>query len=384
MLLTTARQRRLLAFLLLALFLIYWIPFSNAFPGWVPLQFSSYRIFQATTIAMWAIVALGLNILTGYNGQISLGHGAFVALGGYTSAILIFDHNWPFWATIPIAGLLTGAIGFLVGLPALRLTGPYLAIATLALALSTPQILQKYEGLTHGSQGINIDSPTPPGALNDILNDTQYLYFLALLVAFIMAIVAWNIVRSRVGRAFVAIRDSEIAAQSMGVNLAIYKSIAFAYSAALMGLAGALFAHKIAYLAPDIFNILLSIQFLLLVIVGGLGSLHGAVFGAIFVALLPPLIAILRDSIPASMNDAAVAMNIKLIAIIGEGIGNFLKKPGVEAGIFGLILVLVILLEPLGMYGRWVKIRVFFSTFPMYRGATFKRQKSYMRSERLR
>src|SRR4030042_870443 len=143
-------QRRLLAFLLLAFFLVYWIPFSGALPEWVPLQFGSFRVYQASKIAMWAVVALGLNLLTGYNGQISLGHGAFVAVGGYTSAILIFDHNWPFWATIPIAGILTGAIGFPGGLPALRLTGPYLAIATLALALSTPQILQQYEGLTHG------------------------------------------------------------------------------------------------------------------------------------------------------------------------------------------------------------------------------------------
>ena len=193
-----------------------------------------------------------------------------------------------------------------------------------------------------------------------------------------------NLLRSPTGRAWIAIRDSEIAAQSMGVNLAIYKSIAFAYSAGLMGLTGALFAHKIAYLAPDIFPILLSIQFLLLVIVGGLGSLHGAVFGAIFVALLPPAIAILRDSIPDSMAGFAAATHIAVIGQIGAAIGTFLAKPGVEAGIFGLILVLVILLEPLGMYGRCVKIRVFFSTFPMYRGATFKRQKSYMRSERLR
>jgi branched-chain amino acid transport system permease protein len=168
------------------------------------------------------------------------------------------------------------------------------------------------------------------------------------------------------------------------VNLAIYKSMAFAYSAGLMGLAGVLFAHKIAFLAPDIFTILLSIQVLLLVIVGGLGSLHGAVFGAIFVALMPPVIAILRDSIPASFHDLSAASGITPLAWLGDAIGNFLKKPGVEAGIFGLILVLVILLEPLGMYGRWVKIRLFFSTFPMYKHATFKRQRTYMKSERLR
>jgi len=145
-----------------------------------------------------------------------------------------------------------------------------------------------------------------------------------------------------------------------------------------------LFAHKIAYLAPDIFSILFSIQMLLLVVVGGLGSLQGAVFGAIFVALLPPIIAILRDSIPANMVGMASATGIGLIGTVGRGIGDFLKKPGVEAGIFGLILVLVILVEPAGMYGRWTKIRHFFSTFPMYKRDSFKRQKTYMRSERLR
>ena len=158
----------------------------------------------------------------------------------------------------------------------------------------------------------------------------------------------------------------------------------FEHATLLQNLLLARHAHKIAYLAPDIFTILLSIQFLLLVIVGGLGSLHGAVFGAIFVALLPPVIAILRDSIPDSMAEAASSTGIAAIGIVGELIGNFLKKPGVEAGIFGLILVLVILLEPLGMYGRWMKIRLFFSTFPMYKRDSFKRQKSYMKTERLR
>jgi branched-chain amino acid transport system permease protein len=200
-------------------------------------------------------------------------------------------------------------------------------------------------------------------------------------------VVLWltrNLLRAPTGRAWIAIRDSEIAAQSMGVNLSIYKSIAFAYSAAVMGLAGALFAHKIAFLAPDIFTILLSIQFLLLVIVGGLGSLHGAILGAIFVALLPPLIAILRDSIPETMGELARSTGLVPLGMLGNAVGDFLRKPGVEAGIFGLILVLVILLEPLGMYGRWLKIKLFFSTFPMYKASTFKRQKSYMRSERLR
>jgi branched-chain amino acid transport system permease protein len=271
--------------------------------------------------------------------------------------------------------------GVVVGLPALRMTGIYLAIATLAFAVIIQEVFSRWESVTHGFAGMAVDKPVIFGVPFD---DERSFYYLCL---FFLVLTLWltrNLLRAPTGRAWIAIRDSEIAAQSMGVNLAIYKTMAFAYSAALMGLAGALFAHKIAYLAPDIFTILLSIQFLLLVIVGGLGSLHGAVFGAIFVALLPPLIAILRDSIPDSMADAAHATGIGAIGVLGEAIGNFLKKPGVEAGIFGLILVLVILLEPLGIYGRWVKIRIFFSTFPMYKAATFKRQKSYMRSERLR
>jgi branched-chain amino acid transport system permease protein len=336
MLRTTAAQRRLLAFVLLAFFLIYWIPFSNAFPGWVPLQFGSYRIFQATTIAMWAIVALGLNILTGYNGQISLGHGAFVALGGYTSAILMFDHNWPFWATIPIAGLLTGAVGFLVGVPALRLTGPYLAIATLALALSTPQILQKYDGLTHGSQGINVNTPSPPGVLDgDLahwlnLNETQYLYFLALLAAFIMTIVAWNIVRSRVGRAFVAIRDSEIAAQAMGISVPRFKTMAFAISAFFAGICGGVYVQVIGFVSPRSFDVLQSINYLTTIVVGGLASILGSILGAAVFVLVPEVQSLLeRLHLPASGQAPDVLYGASLILVMifmPYGFAGFIRR----------------------------------------------------------
>ena len=346
----------------------------------LPLLMSDYYIGEATWVFIYAICGVSLMALVGYTGLVSLGHAAFLGIGAYAHAYFL-KHDVPWVVSVSLAVALTTASGIVVGLPALRMTGIYLTIATLAFGVIIQEVFSRWESVTHGFAGMPVDKPTIFGVP---FHDEWSFYYLCL---FFLVVVLWmtrNLLRSPTGRAWIAIRDSEIAAQSMGANLAIYKSIAFAYSAALMGLAGALFAHKIAYLAPDIFNILLSIQFLLLVIVGGLGSLHGAVFGAIFVALLPPLIAILRDSIPATMNDAAQATSIRLLAIIGEGIGNFLKKPGVEAGIFGLILVLVILLEPLGMYGRWVKIRVFFSTFPMYRGATFKRQKSYMRSERLR
>lgn len=342
MLRTAAGQRKLIAFLLLAFFLVYWIPFSNAFPGWVPLQFGSYRIYQATTIAMWAIVALGLNLLTGYNGQISLGHGAFVALGGYTSAILMFDHGWPFWATIPVAGLLTGAVGFLVGVPALRLTGPYLAIATLALALATPQILQKYDGLTHGSQGINVHSPTPPDQidlpfgldlplnLDGFLTETQYLYFLALLAATIMAIVAWNIVRSRIGRAFVAIRDSEIAAQAMGISVARFKTMAFAISAFFAGVCGGVYVQVVGFVSPRSFDVLQSINYLTTIVVGGLASILGSILGAAVFVLVPEIQALLGNlHLPASDQAPDVVYGASLILVMifmPYGVAGFIRR----------------------------------------------------------
>ena len=346
----------------------------------LPFVIDEYYVGETSWVFIYALCGLSLMVLVGYTGLVSLGHAAFLGIGAYAHAYFL-QQGLPWIAAMVLAVLITTAAGFVVGLPALRMTGIYLAIATLAFAVIIQEVFTRWESVTHGFAGMPVDKPVIFGVTFD---DDRSFYYLCL---FFLVVALWltrNLLRSPTGRAWIAIRDSEIAAQSMGVNLAIYKSIAFAYSAGLMGLAGALFAHKIAYLAPDIFTILLSIQFLLLVIVGGLGSLHGAVFGAIFVALLPPLIAILRDSIPDSLASFATASGITPIGSLGAAIGAFLAKPGVEAGIFGLILVLVILLEPLGMYGRWLKIKLFFSTFPMYKRATFKRQKSYMRSERLR
>ena len=346
----------------------------------LPFLMDEYYVGETTWVFIYAVCGVSLMVLVGYTGLVSLGHAAFLGIGAYAHAYFI-QHGAPWIVAMALAVSITTACGLIVGLPALRMTGIYLAIATLAFAVIIQEVFSRWESVTHGFAGMKVDRPVIFGV--EFADDRSFYY----LCLFFLVVVLWltrNLLRSPTGRAWIAIRDSEIAAQSMGVNLAIYNSMAFAYSAALMGLAGALFAHKIAYLAPDIFSILLSIQFLLLVIVGGLGSLHGAVFGAIFVALLPPAIAILRDSIPNNMADFAATTHIAAIGQLGAGIGAFLSKPGVEAGIFGLILVLVILLEPLGMYGRWVKIRIFFSTFPMYKAATFKRQKTYMRSERLR
>ena len=346
----------------------------------LPFVMDDYYVGESTWVFIYGICGVSLMVLVGYTGLVSLGHAAFLGIGAYAHAFFIM-HGAPWIVAMVLAVVITTACGLIVGLPALRMTGIYLAIATLAFSVIIQEVFSRWESVTHGFAGMKVDKPVIFGVG---FNDERSFYYLCL---FFLVIVLWltrNLLRAPTGRAWIAIRDSEIAAQSMGVNLAIYKSMAFAYSAAVMGLAGALFAHKIAFLAPDIFTILLSIQFLLLVIVGGLGSLHGAIFGAVFVALLPPVIAILRDSIPDSMNQLARDTGVAPLGMLGNAVGEFLRKPGVEAGIFGLILVLVILLEPLGMYGRWLKLKLFFSTFPMYKASTFKRQKSYMRSERLR
>ncbi len=346
----------------------------------LPFVVSTYYAGEIAWVFIYGLCGVSLMVLVGYTGLVSLGHAAFLGIGAYAHAYFL-QQGLPWIPSVVLAILITTACGLIVGLPALRMTGIYLAIATLAFSIIIQEIFNRWESVTHGFAGMPV---APPVILGVSFADEREFYFLCLFFLLVALWLTRNLLRAPTGRAWIAIRDSEIAAQSMGVNLAIYKSMAFAYSAGLMGLAGALFAHKIAYLAPDIFTILLSIQFLLLVIVGGLGSLHGAVFGAIFVALLPPAIAILRDGIPGTLSDWSASTGIGLFQIVGDALGNFLKKPGVEAGIFGLILVLVILLEPLGIYGRWLKIRLFFSTFPMYKAATFKRQKSYMRSERLR
>jgi branched-chain amino acid transport system permease protein len=346
----------------------------------LPSLLSRYYIGEITWVFIYGICGVSLMVLVGYTGLISLGHAAFLGIGAYAHAYLL-QHGLPWAASIAIAVLITTACGVIVGLPALRMAGIYLGIATLAFAVIIQEVFTRWESVTGGFAGMAVDKPIIFGIR---FNDEASFYYLCAVLLALTILLTKNLLRSPTGRAWIAIRDSEIAAQSMGVHLPFYKSVAFAYSAALMGLAGALFAHKIAYLAPDIFSILFSIQMLLLVIVGGLGSLQGAVFGAIFVALLPPTIAILRDSIPTNMVSIASATGIGLIGTMGRGVGEFLKKPGVEAGIFGLILVLVILVEPSGMYGRWTKIKLFFSTFPMYKRDSFKRQKTYARSERLR
>ena len=257
----------------------------------LPFVVSNYRTFQFTMVIIYAIALLGLNILTGFNGQISLGHGAFYAIGAYVAAVLMDKYNVPYWACVPLAGAVCLVAGFLFGLPALRLEGIYLALATFALGVALPQLLKykHFEAWTGGVQGIVLAKPDPPIAsvFGLQLNADRWLYFFALFVAIAMFILGWNLLRGRVGRALIAIRDQPIAASTMGINSAIYKSLAFGVSAMYTGVAGALGAIAVAFVAPDSFTIFLSITLVVGIVVGGLASISGALYGAMFVQFVP-------------------------------------------------------------------------------------------------
>jgi branched-chain amino acid transport system permease protein len=305
---------------------LYNWPFFSSF-------LSPFRTFQATRFGLWLIILMGLNLLTGYSGQISLGHAALVAVGAYVAAVLMnqgfVGHDVPVAVAVLAAGLFTGALGFLLGAPALRLSGPYLAIATFAMIIALPQIL-KLESVsfagqeinvniarwTGGVQGLLLDRPKPPDSLKDLVTERQWLYYEVMVPAIIMTAMAWNLTRSRIGRAFVALRDTEVAAEHMGVNLSLYKMTAFALSGLYAGVGGGLFAYNEAFISPDSFEIIKSITMVVAVVLGGLASIMGTVFGALFMAFQNeivdalsglvrriPSLSILEGYVPTTAND---------------------------------------------------------------------------------
>jgi branched-chain amino acid transport system permease protein len=323
-----------------------------------PLVLGEFYIGELGAVYIFAIAGVGLMLLVGYTGLISLGHAAFLGIGAYVNAVLL-SHNVPFLVTLPAAGLFTALCGAAIGRPTLRMSGLYLAIATLAFGSIVGTVFQKWDSVTGGFDGFAVPTPYVFGIA---IEGATGIYYVSLVVLVFVLFVSANLLRSPAGRAMVAIRDSEVSAQSMGIHLARYKTLVFAISAGMTGLAGALFAHYVRFLAPDAFDVLLSVQFVTIVFVGGLGSLRGAILGAMFVRLLPQLIAIVRDDLPF-------------------GIG---RLPGLEPSLFGLVLVLVILFQPGGLNGMWLKSKVWFQAFPFKRQTGFRRQKSYAKSERLR
>ncbi|HXT81580.1 MAG TPA: branched-chain amino acid ABC transporter permease [Acetobacteraceae bacterium] len=324
----------------------------------IPFVLGEFYIGELGGVFIFAIAGVGLMLLIGFTGLISLGHAAFLGIGAYVNSVLL-AHGVPFLITLPVAGLFTALCGAAIGRPTLRMSGLYLAIATLAFGSIVGTVFQKWTSVTGGFDGFPVPTPYIFGIP---VEGATGIYYVSLAVLIFVLWISVNLLRTPLGRAMVAIRDSEVSAQSMGIHLAWYKTLAFAISAGMTGLAGALFAHYVRFLAPDAFDVLLSIQFVTIVFVGGLGSIRGAIFGALFVRLLPQAIAIMRDSLPF-------------------GIG---RMPGLEPSLFGLVLVLVILFQPDGIDGLWLKMKRWFQSFPLKRRTGFRRQRAYTKSERIR
>src|SRR5215467_14013777 len=284
-----------------------------------PFVAKNFVVLQLTLALIYAVAILGLNLLTGFNGQFSLGHSAFYGIGAYTAAILMDQADVAYYWTLPAAGAACFIVGFLFGLPALRLEGLYLALATFALAIAMPQLLKStpLEPWTGGVQGIVILKPEAPFGLP--LNSDQWLYYFTILTAALMYAGAVNLVRSRSGRAIIAIRDNPIAASAMGIDVALYKSLTFGVSALYTGVAGALGAIAVQFVAPDSFTFLLSVSLLVGLVIGGVGSIPGSLVGGLFVLFVPN---------------------------IAESVSS-----GLAGAVYGVILLLVIYVMPSGAAG---------------------------------
>ena len=322
-----------------------------------PWVLAEYWLAQLTFVLIYSIAGLGLMQLAGFTGQFSIGHAAFLGVGAYCHGALT-NAGVPFPIALALAATLSAAVGIVIGVPALRVKGIYLGIATLSFGFIVEEVFARWDSVTGGNKGMHVKAPNIFGWK---LDSGEEFYYLCLLITVLCTLALLNLLRSSTGRAFVAIRDSEVSAQSMGVHLARYKSISFALSAAFTGLAGALYAHKLQFISPDQFGLLQSIELLLLIVVGGLGSVHGAFLGAIFVISMPQLIALGKDYLPPAIGMA----------------------PGLQGVVFGVVLIAFVLFEPLGIYGRWLKVRTYLQVFPFYRKGMFKRQKTFQKSDRL-
>ena len=325
----------------------------------LPFLMDSFFLSEVTNVMIWAVAGLGLMLLTGTTGQVSLGHSAFMALGCYLCANLMFA-GLPFLIAFPLAGILTGLIGALIAVPVLRLHGVYLAIATLALAIITEDLIVILRQWTGGVNGMFAPDIVIFGTEVNRWVNPEYWYYMTLAIVIIVTLIYVNLLRSPLGRAFAAVRDSEVSAQAMGIDVSRTKTIAFGLSCGITGLGGALMGFFAGAFNNETFTFLLAIQLLMMIVVGGMGFIHGAFLGAIVIAFLPQGLSIVTD-------------NVRVLNI-----------PGLEFGAFGAILIFFIIFEPMGLYGRWLKIRTWFELFPFARRDMFRRQKSYLKTERVR
>ena len=309
-----------------------------------PFGTDPYVVYLINLSCVATVAALGLNLLTGFTGQISLGHAAFFAIGAYCTAILSSEFGMPYWLCLPASGFFAAFTGLLLGIPCLRLKGLYLAMATMSFGVVVEYVVITWEGVTKGVRGIGIPTPKVFGYP---LDSNEKLYYFLLAVTAIAVVAATNLVRTRIGRAFIAIRDRDIAAEVMGVNLTKYKVMAFAIGSFYAGVAGGLYAYLMHYIHPEHFTFLLSVQYLAMIIVGGLGSILGSVFGAVFITIIPEFIKGLADlltlAIPALQDKYDDGWNIAA---------------------FGLLIMLFLIFEPKGLFGIWIRVKTCFKNWP--------------------
>ncbi len=317
-----------------------------AFPFLTP----NYYIYIANYMAINVLVTIGLNILVGYTGQISLGHAGFFAIGAFATVLLMGKLSFPFLIALIAGGLFSAFFGFVLGLPALRLEGPYLAIATLGFGMAITQLIGRW-GFFGGRMGLQV--PEITFGSYPISSDRQ-LYFIIIPITFFLTICARNLMKTKVGRAFIAIRDSDIAAQTMGVNLTYYKTLSFAISAFYTGIAGGLMAFLLGFINPSSFNFFLSIYFLAFVIVGGVGTIFGSIMGGIVMTWLILMLDKIQD-LPY-IGEILIKFSEQWMSV--TGIHN------VSSIILGLIIVLIVIFEPLGLYGFWIRTKIYWKTWP--------------------
>ncbi|MBW2094624.1 MAG: branched-chain amino acid ABC transporter permease [Deltaproteobacteria bacterium] len=316
----------------------------------LPFMVKNYYIYMANYMAINVIVAVGLNILVGYTGQISLGHAGFFAIGAYGTVLLMAKAHFPFLLALPVAALAAAFFGFLLGLPALRLEGPYLSIATLGFGLTITQVIGRMS-LFGGRQGLH----TPELSIGPWhLDSDRDFYYLVVMVLVFLILTARNLVKTKVGRAFIAIRDADIAAETMGVNLTYYKTLAFAVSAFYAGVAGGLYAFVLRFIEPEIFSLMMSIIFLAMVVVGGLGSIFGSIAGA---CLLSWLDLELR-------NILSIPYLGGWLEVLSKSYFSITGVSNIQFIVYGLIMVLIMLFEPLGIYGFWIRTKIYWRTWP--------------------
>jgi branched-chain amino acid transport system permease protein len=322
----------------------FWLSLFLAAMLSLPMWADPYIVYMTNIAGIAAIAAIGLNILTGFTGQISLGHAAFVAIGAYTTAVLAATYGVPFWAAIPAGGFMASLFGVLLGFPCLRLKGLYLAMATMSFGVVAQYVVTHWEGLTMGVRGLSVPAPDLFGF--SLFGESRFYYVMLFFVAF-TAISAKNIMRTRVGRAFVAIRDRDIAASVIGVNLTKYKVMAFAISSFFGGLAGGLYSYSTGYLHPENFTLLLSVEYIGMIIIGGLGSILGSIMGAVFLTVM-------QDIIKGTVE--TIALFIPALK------GVYDDEWSIAA--LGLLIIIFLIVEPSGLNGIWIKIRNYFNNWP--------------------